>query len=354
VRSVVAESTGEYLAAARPTGEDAVMKAILITAPGRTELVDVPEPRPRPRDVVIQVAAAGICGTDLHILDGEYAPSLPITPGHEFAGRVAEVGEDVAELSVGDLVAADPNIPCRECFLCRTGRDNLCERAEAIGVTVPGAMAELVAVPAANCVRLPAATSLDEAALIEPLSCAVHAFDVIRPRLAQSYLILGAGTMGSLMIQLARVAGARSVDVVDPNRARLGSALATGADRAVPSTESLGTPAGYEVVIDCSGVAAAIQDGITRVARGGLFLFFGVSSDEAVIELRPQHVLMNEITLIGSRAVLHSFERAAQLFLAGTVDLSTLVTDVYPLAEFDAAARQFREGRGRKVLVRPT
>ncbi len=329
------------------------MKAILIIEPGRTQLVDVPDPQPGPRDVVLEVAAAGVCGTDIHILDGDYAASLPITPGHEFAGRVVAVGKDVREVAVGDLVAADPNIPCRECVYCRAGRDNVCERLEALGVTLPGAMAEYMSAPVANCVVLRAGSPLDLAALIEPLSCAVHAFDVIRSRVAQRYLVLGAGTMGLLMVQLARLSGARSIDVVDPNASRLAAASAAGASGVAQRPDPESTGRGYDVVIDCSGVPAAIEDGITRVAPAGLFLFFGISPDDARISLRPQQVLMHEITLTGSRAVLHSFERAAELFAAGTLDLSTLVSDVYPLHRFDDAVRQFREGRGRKVQVRP-
>ena len=340
-------------AAATPRSTKTPVKAVLVVEPGRTTLADVPDPEPGPRDIVIEVAAAGICGTDLHILHGEYAPSLPITPGHEFCGRVVAVGSRVDELRVGDHVAADPNIECGACHYCRLGRFNLCERTQAIGVTLPGAMAEYVVAPVANSVRLSPDVPLEQAALIEPLSCAIHAFDVIRSRLAQSYLIYGAGTMGLLMVQLARLSGARGIDIVDPNPARLEGAAAAGADRVAPDASELATGRGYDVVVDCSGVAAAIEDGITRVAPGGLFLFFGVAPEDAVVGLRPMHVLMNEISLTGSRAVLHSFPRAAELFLSGTVDLSGLVSDRYPLSEFDAAAEQFRLGKGRKVLVQP-
>lgn len=127
------------------------------------EVVDVADPSPGPDDVVVQVAACGVCGTDVHILHGEFAPRLPVTPGHELAGTVVAVGRDVAGLRVGDVVAADPNLYCGRCHYCRRGRGNLCERFAAVGVTHPGAAAEYVAVPASNCVRLPGHVRAEDA-----------------------------------------------------------------------------------------------------------------------------------------------------------------------------------------------
>ena len=136
--------------------------------PGRVEVVDIDDPSPGPDEVIVSVAALGICGTDIHILEGDYG-RLPIVPGHEFAGQVVEVGSNVRKVRTGDLVAADPNIPCTTCYQCRRGRLNLCENLNAIGVTVPGAAAEFVRVPAGNCVLLPDGTKAADAALIEPL-----------------------------------------------------------------------------------------------------------------------------------------------------------------------------------------
>ena len=148
------------------------MKAAVITLPGNVEIGTVDDPAPGPREVVVEVAATGLCGTDLHILQGEFAPKLPIVPGHEFAGEVVAVGAAVTELAVGARVAVDPSLYCFECHYCRAGHNNLCERWAAIGVTHPGAAAEFVAAPAANCTVLPESVRTEDAALIEPLSCA--------------------------------------------------------------------------------------------------------------------------------------------------------------------------------------
>ena len=149
------------------------------------------------------------CGTDLHIMQGEFAPSLPIIPGHEFAGVVTTVGSGPTDLREGDRVAVDPSRYCHECHYCRIGHDNLCLRWGAIGVTVPGGAAEYVAVPAANCVRLPEHITCEDATLIEPLSCAVRGYDVLKSQLGAHLLIYGVGTMG-LMILSPPSAPARS------------------------------------------------------------------------------------------------------------------------------------------------
>ncbi|EPH43925.1 putative L-threonine 3-dehydrogenase [Streptomyces aurantiacus JA 4570] len=155
------------------------MKAAIIESVGKAVVGEVPDPTPGPRDVVVEVAACGLCGTDLHILQGEFAPTLPVVPGHEFAGEVVGVGSAVTELSVGDRVAVDPSLYCYECRYCRDGHNNLCERWAAIGVTTAGGAAQYAVAPAANCVRLPEHVRTQDAALIEPLSCAVRGYDVL-------------------------------------------------------------------------------------------------------------------------------------------------------------------------------
>lgn len=329
------------------------MKAVVISAPGQVEVTTVDDPTPGPREVVVRVAACGICGTDLHILEGEFAPTLPIIPGHEFAGEVVAVGTAVTEVSVGDQVAADPNLYCGECYQCRRGRGNLCERFAAIGVTAPGAAAELVVAPVANCVRIPEGMRTADYALVEPLSCAVRGFDVLRPNLGDNYLIYGAGTMGLMNMQLAKRAGAARVDVVDLNEERLATARTLGCTNAVVSADELEIPRGWDVVIDCTGVVAAIEDGLGRVGPGGTFLQFGVSAESAVARWSPYRVFNKEITITGSMAVLHSYERAAALFDQGVLDADILISDRLPLDEYPAALDRFAKGVGRKIQVTP-
>ena len=329
------------------------MRAVVFTAPLEIEVLTVDDPTPGPRDVVIDVAACGICGTDLHILEGEYAPSLPIIPGHEFAGTVVAIGREVVELPVGARVAADPSLYCHECHYCRLGKDNLCERSNAIGVTVPGAAAELTVAPVANCVVLPEHVRLEDAALIEPLSCAVRGYDVLRSNLGAHVLIYGSGTMGLMMLELAKKTGAASVDMIDLNDERLVTARALGASSTAASADELDRPRGWELVVDATGVAAAIQDGIGRVAPGGTFLQFGVSSYATRVEIEPYRIYHKEITITGSMAVLHSYERAADLFAGGILDPDVFISHRLPLEDYVGALDLFRRGVGRKIQVLP-
>ncbi|WP_326788497.1 zinc-dependent alcohol dehydrogenase family protein [Streptomyces sp. NBC_00151] len=329
------------------------MKAAVIESVGRAVVAEVPDPTPGPREVVVEVAACGLCGTDLHILQGEFAPKLPIVPGHEFAGEVVGVGTRVTELAVGDRVAVDPSLYCHECRYCRTGHNNLCERWAAIGVTTAGGAAQYAAAPVANCVKLPEHVATQDAALIEPLSCAVRGYDVLRSRLGAHVLVYGSGTMGLMMLELAKRTGAASVDVVDVNPDRLATARLLGVSASAASADELDRPQGWDVVVDATGNAAAIQDGLDRVAKAGTFLQFGVADYATRVTIDPYRVYNQEITITGSMAVLHSFERAAELFAAGVLDPSVFISDRLPLTSYPEALEQFTSGVGRKIVVVP-
>ncbi|WP_328425406.1 zinc-dependent alcohol dehydrogenase family protein [Micromonospora sp. NBC_00389] len=329
------------------------MRAAVITAPGKVEVTTVEDPTPGRREVVVRVAACGLCGTDLHILQGEFAPTLPVVPGHEFAGEVAAVGADVTELAVGDRVAVDPSLYCHECHYCRLGRSNLCERWAAIGVTVAGGAAEYAVAPVANCVRLPEHVRTEDAALIEPLSCAVRGYDVLRSQLGSHVLIYGSGTMGLMMLELAKRTGAASVDVVDINPERLTTARSLGVSRTAAGPDELDQPRGWDLVVDATGNVAAIQDGLTRVGKGGTFLQFGVADYAARAVIEPYRIYNQEITITGSMAVLHSFERAADLFAQGVLDPDVFISDRLSLERYPEALDRFAAGSGRKIQVRP-
>jgi 2-desacetyl-2-hydroxyethyl bacteriochlorophyllide A dehydrogenase len=329
------------------------VKAAVVVTPGTIEIRDVPDPAPGPTDVVVRPAAVGICGTDLHIMDGEFAPAFPIVPGHEFAGEIVAVGSAVTGYSAGDQVAVDPSLYCGYCYYCKRARGNQCENWGAIGVTVSGGAAEFVAAPMANLFRLPTHLTARDAALIEPLSCAVRGFDVLPRTLADNYLIYGSGTMGLMMLELAKRAGAASVSMVDLNPERLETAKQLGCSAAVANADELDAPRGWDVVIDCTGAEPAIRDGLKRVGRGGTFLQFGVSSYDARVAIEPYEIYRKEITITGSMAVLHSFDRAGSLLASGLLDPEIFVSHRYPLASYAEALGKFRAGIGRKILIEP-
>ncbi len=331
------------------------MKAVLIETPRHVGVVRLDDPAPGPLDAIVQVEACGICGTDIHVLEGDFAPTrYPIVPGHEFCGEIVAVGAEVRDTRAGDFVAVDPSLFCGRCFFCRLGRNNLCENWNAIGVgAANGACAELVRVPAANAFALPGEMPRRWGTLVEPLSCAVRGFDQVNVRLADSYLIYGAGTMGLMLAQLAAHAGASRLDMVDINRGRFDRALRLGAERIATSADELDQPRGWDVVIDATGAVPAIEDGLRRVRRGGTFLQFGVASVDATARFSPFRVYNDEINIIGSMAVLHSFERARDLLVKGVIDSEAMITNRYSLDTYSDAIEMFRRGEGLKVQVAP-
>ena len=329
------------------------MRAAVIRSPGEVAVETVDDPTPASGEVVVEVAACGLCGTDLHILEGEFAPSLPVIPGHEFAGQVVARDANTLGVSEGDRVAVDPSLYCHQCHYCRIGHNNLCQRWGAIGVTVSGGAAQYVAVPAANCVRLPDHIETADATLIEPLSCAVRGYDVLRSQLGSHVLIYGAGTMGLMMLELAKRVGAVSVDLVDVNPDRLVVARQLGSSNAVTSADQLERPFGWELVVDATGNEKAIQDGLGRVAPAGTFLQFGVAAYAARATIEPYKIYNQEITITGAMAVLHSYERAAELFAAGILDPRVFITDRLPLERYAEALDTFRAGKGLKTQVLP-
>jgi len=320
-----------------------------MTGPGALEVTTLPDPVPDAGWVVVEVAAVGLCGTDLHILSGEHG-RLPVVPGHEVTGTVVALGSGVTTLSLGDRVAVEPNLPCRACRECRRGRTNLCPDLGALGVTTTGGAAELMAAPAGACVVLPDHVDLKAATLIEPLSCAVRGYDVLQSQLGARVLVYGAGTMGLMMLALAHRTGAATVDVVDLNPDKLAAAKQIGCSSAAASAEE---DRDWDVVVDATGNLTAIQDGLGRVARGGTFLQFGVASPDARAQVSPYDVYRREITITGSMAVLNSFERAADLFAAGVLDAGLLITRQAPLDEYASALDAFARGEGLKTQVLP-
>jgi 2-desacetyl-2-hydroxyethyl bacteriochlorophyllide A dehydrogenase len=331
------------------------MKAVVIEEPNKMVVGRIEDPTPGPGEAVIKVEACGICGTDIHVLRGEFAPTrYPIVPGHEFCGEVVAVAADVRNVKAGDFVAVDPSLFCGHCRQCRLGRFNLCENWNAIGVgSANGACAEFVAVPAANAFPLPSEMPRHWGALVEPLSCAVHGLDQVDLQVAGDYLIYGAGTMGLLLAQLAKDSGASRVDMVERNPRRHALATRLAADRVAVAADELDRPQGWDVVIDATGVVPAIEDGLRRVARGGTFLMFGVANADATATFSPFRVYNDEIKIIGSMAVLHSFERALTMLAKGVIDCEAMITNRFRLDEYQGAIDTFLAGSGLKVQVGP-
>jgi 2-desacetyl-2-hydroxyethyl bacteriochlorophyllide A dehydrogenase len=330
------------------------MHTVVVQAPGRIEVATVADPVPGPEDVVVAVEACGLCGTDVRIVDGVYPDiQYPLVPGHEVAGRVVDVGRAVTGLAVGDLVAVDPTIACRACEYCRGGRENLCRDLRMVGITSPGGAADYVRVAATQCYLLPPGTGASAGALVEPLACALHGVDRVRYGLTTDVLIHGAGAIGLLVAQVLRRTGVCSLSIVDHRMDRLSAAQVVGATAVATKAELFDRPEGWNLVVDATGSVDAIEDGLTRVRKGGTFLHMGLADEGATARFSPYRIYAEEITVLGAISTRHSFNRARDLLVGGAVDVKSLITHTADLMGYSDALSAFRSGVGLKTLVLP-
>lgn len=335
------------------------MKAVVFPAPGQASIESVADPECTADEVVIEVAQVGICGTDLHIFRDEYHSTFPLVAGHEFVGRVVDVGRNVSWLRRGHRVAVDPNLYCGECYYCRQEQSNHCLNWQGIGITRPGGFAEYVAVPARACYQVPEGITDTQAAFIEPLSCVIHALRRFRVWPGDDVLLFGAGPMGLLLVQALQRSGASSIVVVEKDEERRKLAISMGARAALEVGEHTHnrlfdlSEYGYAVVIDATGVPEVIQPALQYLKPRGQYLQFGVAPRRATVQWEPYEIFHRDLTILGSFALCYTFQPAIAWLTGGVVKIEPLVSDVLPLAEFERAFRDFSDGRTLKVHLRP-
>ena len=329
------------------------MQALRIDRPGVAGLVDLPLPEPGPHDAVVRVHACGICGTDVHIFRGEYLGDYPVIPGHEAAGEVVQVGAEVTRFRVGDRVAIEPNIPCDACYACLHNRQNFCLNWQAIGVTRPGAMAELVLVPEKALFDI-GALPFEHGAFVEPLSCVLHGIEQASIRMGDRVAILGAGPIGLLLLQAVRLQGAVAIDVLERQAARGSLAQAYGAARVVAGLEELEADH-YDVVIDATGVPGLMASGPKLARRGGTVLLFGVPPRGSKLALDAFALFEKGLTLCSSFTSLRNSYQAIALLQSGQIVVSDLISHRLPLSSFERGITLIEQGLEdvRKVLLLP-
>jgi len=334
------------------------MRAVAFQDQGVLALEERPKPTPGYKEILIETAAVGICGTDTHVFDGEFEGTVfPLVPGHEATGTIVELGEGVNDgvfdFRVGDKVAVNPSTTCGECEQCLNGHQNLCPRWNGLGVVASdGASQQFFTAPSTNVFRLKPETDIYEAALIEPLACAIRGWDVLPRRMGDHVLVYGAGTMGLLMAQLAHRAGAATVTIVDLNSERLKAAAECGIERRFTSADEADREK-WDVVIDCTGNIRAIEDALTRVKPAGFFQDFGVAPADKTARFSPFRIYRDEISIVGTMAVLNSFGRAVEMFEAGAINARAMISHSFTLDDYADALDLFRRGDGRKLQIRP-
>ena len=336
------------------------MKAAYYQARRELSIREAPDPEPGPNEVLVRVAACGICGTDQHIYEGEFFPSYPLIGGHELAGEVVAIGPQKVEtaLRVGDRVAVDPSLFCGTCFFCQRAQGNHCLNWNAIGVTRDGGFAEYVVAPTANVYPV-GDMDFEVAAFIEPISCVVYGLQRLRLSLGANALIYGAGPIGQLMLQSVRHGGASTIAVVDMKPEKLAVAQSLGANEVVlggPSADSALTeisPLGFDVVIDCTGVPSVVEHMFTHVRKNGKLLFFGVNPPDARIQVSPFDVYSKDLEIFGSFALRYTFHDAVALLESGAVDVKPLLSDRFPIERFPEALELAGSGDAFKVQIHP-
>ena len=315
------------------------MPAAVLADAGRLEIAERPVPTLNGADdVLLDVGACGICGTDLQILGGGHPATVGVVLGHEFTGTVAEVGEAVTSLEPGARVVVAPNVSCGQCEWCRRGLRNQCERFTTHGVFVDGGLAPHVRVPASACHPISAALPPHVAALVEPLSTVVHGVRQARPFPGETALVIGAGPIGLMFVALLRLAGLR-VGVAEPSEERTELARELGA-------EDLDEAA--DIVVDAVG--SQLATALERVAKGGRVLLFGVNA-QARSELAQERITRDELTILGSFVGQDVYPDAIRLLEGGRLDLEPLVTHRIALEELPGAVDELRAGRAGKVEV---
>ena len=334
------------------------MRTLVIEKPGDAAVVERPVPSAGPGEVVIRVAACGICGTDVHIFKGEYLGEYPVVPGHEFAGEVVEVGADVARFAAGDRVAVEPNISCGRCRFCGLGEQNFCENWEAVGVTRPGAMAECVAVPQSAVFDI-GDLAFEAAALMEPLSCVLHGMSKVDVRYGETVLVIGAGPIGLLLAQVARNCGAARVVAADRVASRLKLAAEVAGAEPADTSDGFGPTAelatgGYDVVIDATGVPTVIEETIGLARHGGRILLFGVAPSDAAASLKPFDIFRKGLSIHSSYTSLRNSEQALALLRSGRIEVGKLISHRLPLNKFtDAIALLANPEGAMKIQLAP-
>jgi len=335
------------------------MKAVLFDSPGKVRVTEVPDPVIGPEDVLIAVKAAGICGTDIHIYEGDFIADYPLIPGHEFAGQVIDVGEAVQNFKPGDRVAVDPGVFCRRCSFCRENRENFCANFRAYGVHFNGGFAEMAAIKEENVCRIDRLSYL-EGAMVEPIGCGIHGIRQVGIDLGDHVLIFGCGPIGLILMQLCKNSGAATLTLVDLVEEKLDLAKKLGATNALLAGYDLPAklrelhPEGFQVVIDATGSPSVVQDMFNYVRDRGRLLFFGVCPSEAKVEISPYDVYKRELKIYGTFALLHTASAAIEMIREKKINAEILVSHRFPLEDFMTALNMMLEKAGSmKIIIEP-
>jgi 2-desacetyl-2-hydroxyethyl bacteriochlorophyllide A dehydrogenase len=285
-------------------------------------------------ELLIKVAYCGVCGTDHHIFEGKAPSSIPVILGHEYSGTIVDMGDTASEFKIGDKIAVNPNIHCGYCKYCKTGKVNFCENLQALGVTLNGGFAEYSIVPMTQAYRLPPDFDLSAAAFAEPLSCCLRGIQQAGIRSGSTVIIIGGGSIGLLMVQLAGNAGAGEIILVEPYEFKRSLGMELGADYAFDPAdknliEKIKDTADFQtdVIMECVGKSTAVQLAFQLAGKGTKIVVFGLAPPDHNLTINLQHFFQNELMISGSYLNPFTFRSAVRLLAGEKINVRKLVSD---------------------------
>ena len=337
------------------------MKAAVYHGPHDLRVEEVPVRELKDNEVLIQVKYCGVCGTDMHIFNGDggsFEVNPPLIPGHEFSGVVAKVGSAVTTVKEGDRVSGDPNDMCGECYFCKNAMQHFCTYNIGVGTTVDGGFAEYVIMREKQVYKFAGNLSFKEAAMAEPISCCLHGIDLCNIKSGCTVLVMGGGPIGMIMMQLAKNAGAARVIMSEPVEEKRELALKLGATKTInPIEEDVQAVLSeycenVDVVIECVGNIHTQEDAVKFAGKGAMVMYFGLASPEESYPLKPDDVFKKELTITSSFINPYTFERAIRVLESGTIELESLITNVVPLDDIVDVFTKPEYRRAGKAMIK--
>lgn len=335
------------------------MRQAVMTSPGKIEFRDVEKPAIQPDEVLIQTKRIGVCGSDIHVFHGLHPyTSYPVVQGHEIGAVIAEVGAKVKGFAPGDKVVFMPQVTCGECYPCRHGMYHICDKLKVMGFQTDGAAQELFPLKAEMVLKLPETMTLDEAALIEPVSVAVHALGRVGSVEGLNVVVLGAGTIGNLVAQVARASGAKGVLITDVSEYKLEKARACGFEQAVNSQqEDLGEailaafgPDKADLIVECVGVQDTITQAVSQARKGSTIIVVGVFGKKPLVDLGL--VQDRELSLVGTLMYQKKdYQRAIELVSEGKLRLDQMITHRFAFQDYLKAYEAIESSGGKYMKV---
>lgn len=330
---------------------------------GKESLIieDLKMPQPNDDEIVIKVMACGICGTDIHIFDGdEGAASTPkgTVLGHELSGIVTEIGKNVKNVNVGDRVCVDPNKLCGSCYWCRNAIGHFCENMVGIGTTVNGGFAQYCKIPKSQAYKFSDSLSFSEAAMTEPVACCLHGIDLCDIKTDDTVLIIGGGMIGMIMIQLARVSGAAKIIVIETQEDKRSILTRLGADLVInPINEDVSKLLSendierVSKVIECVGKTATMEQAIKLAGKKATVMLFGLTAPNDEIRIKPFEVFKKELTIKASYINPYTQKRALEMIESGRIDVSSMIYEKIPLEKLPVVLADKELRRKGKFIV---